>query len=169
MIKSLCCGLLASCVAVTVMASAASARAVAPSETDEALQSRCVDILWEGVKNGQTFEKIHAGEALLWNGFPKGVKDAFLAELKTAELPYKIGVLRVLAQCGGKREHAEYVQGVREVFANTGNSMAARMAMIAMTTNSSIKVNPYLFLNFLTLFQAVAGASHRLMLFVMLS
>jgi uncharacterized membrane protein len=28
-------------------------------------------------------------------------------------------------------------------FAKAGNSMAARMAMMAMTTNSSIKVNPF--------------------------
>jgi hypothetical protein len=33
-------------------------------------------------------------------------------------------------------------------WANTGNRIAARIAMIAMTTNSSIKVNPHFpFLN----------------------
>jgi hypothetical protein len=32
-------------------------------------------------------------------------------------------------------------------FANTGNRIDARMAIIAITTNNSINVNPLLFLN----------------------
>jgi len=37
-------------------------------------------------------------------------------------------------------------------FASAGNNIAASMAMIAMTTSNSIRVNPFLFLIFFTSF-----------------
>ena len=44
--------------------------------------------------------KVHAAEYLLWAGFPKGVKEAFLDEEKRYghQSPYRIGIWRVLAQ-----------------------------------------------------------------------
>ncbi len=126
MLKYVYCGVLASCIYIALFADTASAKPDEFSSTHRILENRCVSILWSGVRNGKQFEKVHAGEGLLWNGFSKGVKSTFLNELKTAELPYRIGVLRVLAQCDGRYERAKYIEEVRSIFLSTGNDQAQR-------------------------------------------
>lgn len=62
------------------------------------LQQKAVAILHEAMRKGLRFEKVHAAEALLWSGQPRGVREFYLEEKRTLGLepPYRIGIWRVL-------------------------------------------------------------------------
>ena len=55
---------------------------------------------------------------------------------------FLVGVLRVLRKGQPKLLHVRQALGAAGVFWKTGNKIAARMAMIAITTSSSMSVKP---------------------------
>jgi len=70
----------------------------------EYLRSQALYVLREAVAQEKEWVKVHAAEGLLVNGYPEGVTTSFEADLASAGPPYRVGVLRVLAQAAGKDE-----------------------------------------------------------------
>ena len=68
----------------------------------EYLRSQSLYVLREAVSQETEWVKVHAAEGLLVNGYPEDVAASFEADLASAEPPYRVGVLRVLAQTAGK-------------------------------------------------------------------
>ena len=68
----------------------------------EYLRSQALYVLREAVCQETEWVKVHAAEGLLVNGYPEGVATSFEADLASAKPPYRVGVLRVLAQAAGK-------------------------------------------------------------------
>ena len=68
----------------------------------EYLRSQALYVLREAVCEETEWVKVHAAEGLLVNGYPEGVATSFEADLASAKPPYRVGVLRVLAQAVGK-------------------------------------------------------------------
>lgn len=85
---------------------------------ERALEARCLGILRGALKEAQEFVKVHAAEALIWNGYPQGVREAFLPEENRAKPGYRIGVWRVLAQLVNADPAVRdgYVQKIRDVY-----------------------------------------------------
>ncbi len=81
-----------------------------------ALQNRSVTVLREAMQNQSAWLKVHAAEALVWNGHLEGVRETFLAEVPGAEPKYRIGVWRVLAQAVDGPEREAYIARIRGAF-----------------------------------------------------
>jgi len=81
-------------------------------------RERAIAVLRNALQEGSQWEKVHAAEALLWNGYPENVKATFEADLASAAPPYRIGVWRVLAKSQGNDETAarRYAQRIRDAF-----------------------------------------------------
>ncbi|HEV8132703.1 MAG TPA: hypothetical protein VGQ81_15760 [Acidobacteriota bacterium] len=81
-------------------------------------RERAVSILRQALKEGREWEKVHAAEALLWNGYFDNVKETLQAELRKASPSYRIGLWRVLAKAQGNDESAgrSYVEKLRGAF-----------------------------------------------------
>lgn len=86
-------------------------------EVTPEIHDRAVAILREAVRNDTEWVRVHAAEALLRNGAPEGVEEAFLPEVEDSPPRHRIGVWRVLAQAQDDAEAREgYVQRIREAF-----------------------------------------------------
>ena len=86
--------------------------------SDAQLVERSLAVLRKGVREGKAFVRVHAAEALIWNGYPQGLYDSFIADEPTAKPGYRIGVWRVLVQLEWENAAIRdgYVQKVREVY-----------------------------------------------------
>jgi len=80
---------------------------------------RALEVLRRALHEGREWKKVHAAEALIWSGYPQGVKEAFAAELATASPGYSIGVWRVLARLEpkGSLKYRMYVGKIRQMAA----------------------------------------------------
>src|SRR5262245_16016600 len=81
-------------------------------------REKAVQVLREVLQKGQEWERVHAAEALLWNGYAESVKEVFQPDSESAGPPYRIGIWRVLARSQGNDETAarRYVQKILKVF-----------------------------------------------------
>lgn len=109
------------CFCLASVTANAAAKDSAPDISHEGLRHRAVAVLRHALNEGHEWVKVHAAEALLWNGYPEDVKEAFVAEIKTAGPKYRIGVWRVLAQAQGNDVVARerYVNKIRDAFLDT--------------------------------------------------
>ncbi|MCP4639485.1 MAG: hypothetical protein GY851_03590 [bacterium] len=99
--------------AVVLCASSAGAQEAVP----DAIQARAVETLRLVMAEESEWIKVHAAEALLWDGHPSHVRSTFLPDLQNAGPKYRIGVWRVLAQAAADDERRErYVARIREAF-----------------------------------------------------
>lgn len=66
----------------------------------DSLRREAIQVIRLNLENQSKWEKVHAAEYLLWLGHPQEVKETFLKEEQKfgTELPYRIGIWRVLAQ-----------------------------------------------------------------------
>src|SRR5262245_41161699 len=82
------------------------------------IRGKAVSTLRDILKSGREWEKVHAAEALLENGYSEGVTEVFEAELGRAGPPFRIGVWRVLAKSQGNDLKAAdgYIDRIRETF-----------------------------------------------------
>jgi SSS family solute:Na+ symporter len=90
---------------------------IQPSETDQ-LRERSLAILRQTLQQEERWVKVHAAEELLALGYPEGVQETFLEELKQHgdEPQYRIGIWRVLAKAAHQEsEHKEWVEKIRNV------------------------------------------------------
>lgn len=112
---------LACCFCLVSVTVNAATRNSASDISREKLRQRSIVVLRQTLNEGHEWVKVHAAEALLWNGYPGGVKETFTAEIKTAGPEYRIGVWRVLAQAQGNDVVArkKYVNKVRDAFLDT--------------------------------------------------
>jgi hypothetical protein len=61
------------------------------------LQQKAISALQSAMRGSESFEKVHAAEALIWTGHAEGVKEYFLEQQRTACVPkYRVGIWRVL-------------------------------------------------------------------------
>ena len=90
------------------------------SETvNDNIHERSVAILREALDHdGYFWMNVHAAEALLWNGYFKGVKENFAAREDTAGARHRIGVWRVLAKANKNDpvEYHRYVNLINDAF-----------------------------------------------------
>ncbi len=95
---------------------AACAPAGAAAFTPE-VHDRAVAVLREALRTETGWVRVHAAEALLRNGLPEGVADAYLSAVENSPPKHRIGVWRVLAQAQKDAEARErYVQRIRGAF-----------------------------------------------------
>lgn len=80
-------------------------------------RQRSVEALRRALREAKEWKKVHAAEALIWTGYPQGVKEAFTSELATAGPGYSIGVWRVLARLEpkGTPNYKIYLDKIRRV------------------------------------------------------
>ncbi|MHB9124713.1 MAG: HEAT repeat domain-containing protein [Armatimonadota bacterium] len=92
-----------------------------PAPVAETLEERCISILEDAMKNGEGMVRVHAAEALIWNGNSKNIAEIFLPEADTEKLGYRIGVWRVLVQVYWKdpKVRDKYLQRIREAYLDT--------------------------------------------------
>ena len=85
-----------------------------PSERRE----QAVFILRQALEEGPEWTKVRAAEALLWNGYYAGVKEALEEELAIAGPFYRIGLWRALAKAQGNNQAAakRYIGKIRQAF-----------------------------------------------------
>ena len=88
------------------------------------LRTQALGVLVQAVRQETKWVKVHAAEGLLQTGHPAGVAAVFQAELASAQAPYRVGVLRVLAQAAGEDEaaKAEHVDKILAIFHDEGAS-----------------------------------------------
>ncbi len=108
-------------VLVCSLCSGVFARPTAKMPSNDELVKQSLAVLQKGVKEGKMFVRVHAAEALIWNGYTQGLYDSFILDEPTAEPGYRIGVWRVLAQLEWKDAPVRdgYVQKIREVYFDT--------------------------------------------------
>ena len=92
--------------------------AVSPGSVSSSVRAEALGVLRDAVAEQSDWVKIHAAEGLLWSGEAGNLSEVFAAELETAESPYRVGVLRVLAQAAGDdaAARAEYLRQVLAIF-----------------------------------------------------
>lgn len=102
-----------------------------------------IDILRKNMKTQQRWIKVHAAEYLLWSGNPKDVKDEFLKEeeLHGNELPYRIGIWRVLAQAEtDSTQKAFWIEKIKQAFLNKNG--ADRLH--AIESLAKLRISPFI-------------------------
>ncbi|HXG23992.1 MAG TPA: VCBS repeat-containing protein, partial [Chthonomonadales bacterium] len=106
------CGL---CVALLVVGLASPNAISRPDQADP--RRRSLETLRRALREAREWKKVHAAEALIWTGYPQGVKEAFTSELTTADPGYSIGVWRVLARLEpkGTPNYKMYLDKIRRV------------------------------------------------------
>ncbi|MBN2309474.1 MAG: hypothetical protein JXR94_10915 [Candidatus Hydrogenedentes bacterium] len=88
-----------------------------PDALPAALHERAVAVLRDAVENETEWVRVHAAEALVWNGYADEVRPVFLAEVDSAGPKHRIGVWRVLAQAAPNAEEREqYTARIRQAF-----------------------------------------------------
>ena len=82
------------------------------------LKNQTEDILKTVLKDGQNWEKVHAGEFLIGLGSVDIVFNSFLSEFdKYGGIPeYRIGIWRVLYKCAGKEEKQVWQDSIYRAF-----------------------------------------------------
>ncbi len=81
-------------------------------------REQAVFILRQALEEGRQWTKVRAAEALLWNGYYAGVKEALEEELADAGPNYRIGLWRALARAQGNDQATAkaYVGKIRDAF-----------------------------------------------------
>jgi solute:Na+ symporter, SSS family len=103
---------------VSLFACVASAQDASIEVTDE-LRTRSVEIVRDTMAQEARWVKVHAAEHLLALGYPQGVREIFLGEMKTSgeEPEYRIGIWRVLAKAALSTDEREsWVAKIRAAF-----------------------------------------------------
>ncbi len=82
------------------------------------LYGQALDTLKQSLQEGQPWERVHAAEALIKQGYFADLREGFQTEEQVAEPPYRIGVWRVLARAYGNNESLRrgYIEKIRKVF-----------------------------------------------------
>jgi len=90
------------------------AQDVPSKEAWDSIHGRCVEVLRTALVEETEWVRVHAAEALLWNGLPANVAETFAPEVDTAPPKHRIGVWRVLAQAQETDEAREdYIARIR--------------------------------------------------------
>ena len=87
------------------------------------MRVRAVSVLKAAFEEPDKWTKMHAAEALMWNGYPNGIKDAFADEIDNADAQYKIAIWDILARTAGNDKilRRDYIDKIYEaVVDNTG-------------------------------------------------
>lgn len=79
--------------------------------TAEQQRLALVKALQQELREQDGFVKVHAVEALIGHGFKQPVADEFQHDLETTEMPYAIGVWRVMARAAATQEEREQFLG----------------------------------------------------------
>ncbi|MEO5997621.1 MAG: hypothetical protein ABIN89_12865 [Chitinophagaceae bacterium] len=87
----------------------------------DALAEKAMNELEKVLHEQSLFIKVHAAEYLIWLGHNEEAKQVYLAEdsLHNKEMPYRIGIWRVLAQAEDKEENkTKWISRVFDVYAD---------------------------------------------------
>jgi len=104
-------------VAVLLVLAWAAQAQPAPRPPWNEMRARARGILETALSEETEWVRVHAAEALLRNGYPAGVAEAFAAQADTAPPKHRIGVWRVLAQAQSTEAAREvYVARIRQAF-----------------------------------------------------
>jgi len=89
-----------------------------PGAVSTVLCQQALSVLQDAVHQETEWVKVHAAEGMLWSGHAEGVAMTFQKELESAQPPYRVGVLRVLAQeaCRDKAAQKEYMDKILAIF-----------------------------------------------------
>jgi HEAT repeat protein len=82
----------------------------------ERLRERAVSVLRKNLLEQTQWVRVHAAEALLWHGYPQGVKEIFLPRVETTLPKHRIGVWRVLAQATEGKQRQKYIDRIEKAF-----------------------------------------------------
>lgn len=88
---------------------------------DDSVKSRAIEELRNNLHSLSGWEKVHTAEFLIWLGYKDEVRQVYLQEeaLHASEIPYRIGIWRVLAQASvDESEKQKYVTRILEAFQN---------------------------------------------------
>lgn len=97
------------------------------------LRERSVQVLQQALQEERGWVRIRAAEALLWNNYSEGVKEAFSSEAAEPGSSHEIGVWQILAQATLRKsqhelERQQYVDRILEAFLSSGGERAGRAA-----------------------------------------
>jgi HEAT repeat protein len=79
------------------------------------LRERALETLQDALADPDAIKRIHAAEALIWNGYKAEPRRIFENALPDTRLPIRIGYWRVLAQAGDRAAWSSYTEQVRKV------------------------------------------------------
>lgn len=103
------------CIALLAVGLAGLSAVSRPDQADP--RRRSLETLRYALREAKEWKKVHAAEALIWTGYPQGVKEIFTSELASAGPGYSIGVWRVLARLEpkGTPNYKIYLDKIRRV------------------------------------------------------